>query len=230
MALVGYARVSSVGQSLAVQRGKLKHCEKIFQEKKSGASGSRPRSVQGELPLRASQTWEDGYTFWFGGTIKKFGQAGDYRVTNLIGLRKVEMIEKGSNKFKFLFRSGEQKTVENLRYGIYDYAPYNRAGFIRFPSGRLELRSDGVDVVVPLSRMKSLIFRDKRVAILEIKDGDSGEVSLLEVIGIYGKLPDGHILFDWLYRKNGSRIVKIEMLYEENRNEPPNKKSGGDFQ
>jgi DNA invertase Pin-like site-specific DNA recombinase len=43
MALVGYARVSSVGQSLAVQRGKLKHCEKIFQEKKSGASGSRPR-------------------------------------------------------------------------------------------------------------------------------------------------------------------------------------------
>jgi DNA invertase Pin-like site-specific DNA recombinase len=43
MALVGYARVSSVGQSLAVQRDKLKHCEKIFKEKKSGASGSRPR-------------------------------------------------------------------------------------------------------------------------------------------------------------------------------------------
>ena len=43
MALVGYARVSSVGQSLAVQRDKLQHCEKIFKEKKSGASGSRPR-------------------------------------------------------------------------------------------------------------------------------------------------------------------------------------------
>jgi DNA invertase Pin-like site-specific DNA recombinase len=43
MAFVGYARVSSVGQSLSVQRDKLKHCEKIFQEKKSGASGSRPR-------------------------------------------------------------------------------------------------------------------------------------------------------------------------------------------
>jgi DNA invertase Pin-like site-specific DNA recombinase len=41
MALVGYARVSSVGQSLAVQRDKLKRCEKIFREKKSGASGSR---------------------------------------------------------------------------------------------------------------------------------------------------------------------------------------------
>ena len=43
MALVGYARVSSVGQSLAVQREKLKHCEKLFQEKKSAASYTRPR-------------------------------------------------------------------------------------------------------------------------------------------------------------------------------------------
>lgn len=43
MALVGYARVSSVGQSLDVQIDKLKHCDKIFKEKKSGASDSRPK-------------------------------------------------------------------------------------------------------------------------------------------------------------------------------------------
>ncbi len=43
MSLVGYARVSSVGQSLDVQLEKLKHCDKIFQEKKSGASDKRPR-------------------------------------------------------------------------------------------------------------------------------------------------------------------------------------------
>jgi DNA invertase Pin-like site-specific DNA recombinase len=43
MALIGYARVSSVGQSLVVQRDKLRHCEKIFEEKKSGASGKCPR-------------------------------------------------------------------------------------------------------------------------------------------------------------------------------------------
>jgi len=40
MALIGYARVSSVGQSLQVQLDKLKSCRKIFQEKKS-ASGSK---------------------------------------------------------------------------------------------------------------------------------------------------------------------------------------------
>jgi DNA invertase Pin-like site-specific DNA recombinase len=43
MALVGYARVSSVGQSLEVQLEKLKHCDKLYQEKKSGASGRRPQ-------------------------------------------------------------------------------------------------------------------------------------------------------------------------------------------
>lgn len=43
MAFVGYARVSSVGQSLDVQLDKLSHCDKIFMEKKSGASDKRPR-------------------------------------------------------------------------------------------------------------------------------------------------------------------------------------------
>ena len=47
MALIGYARVSSVGQSLDVQLDKLQHCDKIYQEKRSGTSaggpGARPR-------------------------------------------------------------------------------------------------------------------------------------------------------------------------------------------
>ena len=47
MALVGYAWVSSVGQSLDVQLDKLNHCDKIYQEKKSGvyagAPGARPQ-------------------------------------------------------------------------------------------------------------------------------------------------------------------------------------------
>ena len=34
MTLVGYARVSSVGHSLEVQLDKLKHCKKIYQEKR----------------------------------------------------------------------------------------------------------------------------------------------------------------------------------------------------
>src|SRR5712692_1854751 len=43
MARVGYARVSSVGQSLNVQLDKLHQCDKIFQEKQSGTSDQRPR-------------------------------------------------------------------------------------------------------------------------------------------------------------------------------------------
>jgi DNA invertase Pin-like site-specific DNA recombinase len=43
MAHIGYARVSSLGQSLEVQLDKLAHCDKVFEEKKSGASDQRPR-------------------------------------------------------------------------------------------------------------------------------------------------------------------------------------------
>lgn len=43
MALVGYARVSSVGQSLDVQLDKLQQCDKIFQEKISGSTDKRPQ-------------------------------------------------------------------------------------------------------------------------------------------------------------------------------------------
>ncbi|MDY6936935.1 MAG: recombinase family protein [Cyanobacteriota bacterium] len=43
MEIVGYARVSSVGQSLEVQLDKLQDCHKLFQEKKSGAGNERPR-------------------------------------------------------------------------------------------------------------------------------------------------------------------------------------------
>ena len=44
MAIVGYARVSSTGQSLDVQLEKLGHagCDKVYQEKRSGTDANRP--------------------------------------------------------------------------------------------------------------------------------------------------------------------------------------------
>ncbi|HCE25570.1 MAG: resolvase [Rhodobacteraceae bacterium] len=46
MAKVGYARVSSVGQSLNVQREKLSDCDKLFEEKRSGTTDARPQLKQ----------------------------------------------------------------------------------------------------------------------------------------------------------------------------------------
>ena len=43
MAKVGYARVSSVGQSLDIQREKLTDCDRLFEEKRSGTTDARPQ-------------------------------------------------------------------------------------------------------------------------------------------------------------------------------------------
>ena len=42
MTTVGYARVSSTGQDLSVQLEKLKGCDKVFKEKRSGVDAGRP--------------------------------------------------------------------------------------------------------------------------------------------------------------------------------------------
>ena len=42
MPTVGYARVSSTGQDLAVQLERLKGCVKVFKEKRSGVDSGRP--------------------------------------------------------------------------------------------------------------------------------------------------------------------------------------------
>ncbi len=43
MARIGYARVSSSGQSLAVQLDKLTGCDKVYQEKQSSSTMKRPQ-------------------------------------------------------------------------------------------------------------------------------------------------------------------------------------------
>ncbi len=46
MAIYGYARVSTVGQNLDVQLNALADCDHIFQEKRSGASKTRPELIR----------------------------------------------------------------------------------------------------------------------------------------------------------------------------------------
>ena len=42
MGSVGYARVSSTGQDLEVQIGKLAECDRVFKEKRSAVDADRP--------------------------------------------------------------------------------------------------------------------------------------------------------------------------------------------
>lgn len=54
---VGYARVSTVGQSLEVQLDKLQpHCDRIYKEKRSGMDGKRPELAKCLEYLREGDT------------------------------------------------------------------------------------------------------------------------------------------------------------------------------
>lgn len=57
MAIVGYARVSSVGQSLEIQLEKLSHCDKIFSEKLSGLDCNRSELNRALEYVRESDTF-----------------------------------------------------------------------------------------------------------------------------------------------------------------------------
>lgn len=56
MATVGYARVSSVGQSLDIQRDRLSFCGKVFEEKVSGTTDNRPKLQECLNYLREGDT------------------------------------------------------------------------------------------------------------------------------------------------------------------------------
>ena len=56
MTTVGYARVSSTGQDLGVQLEKLKGCDKVFKEKRSGIDAGRPELKRGLEYLREGDT------------------------------------------------------------------------------------------------------------------------------------------------------------------------------
>lgn len=56
MAIVGYARVSSAGQSLDVQLEKLRDCDRVFKEKRSGVDMGRPALKQCLEFLREGDT------------------------------------------------------------------------------------------------------------------------------------------------------------------------------
>ena len=54
---IGYARVSSIGQSLEIQLDKLKDCDKVFQEKRSGKqTDNRPELLKALDYVREGDT------------------------------------------------------------------------------------------------------------------------------------------------------------------------------
>lgn len=162
MAIVGYARVSSFGQSLEVQLDKLSHCEKVFQEKKSGRTDNRAELQNCLTYLR------DGDTL----VITKLDRLGR-SIRDLLNI--INQLEKNNVSFQVLDQQIDTSTPSgklllHMLGAIAEFENDLRAS--RQSEGIQKALSNGVQFgrKSKLTDEEVLVMRDKREAGTKIKD------------------------------------------------------------
>ena len=162
MAIVGYARVSSYGQSLDVQLDKLSHCEKVFQEKKSGRTDNRAELQNCLTYLR------DGDTL----VITKLDRLGR-SIRDLLNI--INQLEKNNVSFQVLDQQIDTSTPSgklllHMLGAIAEFENDLRAS--RQSEGIQKALSNGVQFgrKSKLTDEEVLVMRDKREAGTKIKD------------------------------------------------------------
>ena len=162
MAIVGYARVSSYGQSLEVQLDKLSHCEKVFQEKKSGRTDNRAELQHCLTYLR------DGDTL----VITKLDRLGR-SIRDLLNI--INQLEKNNVSFQVLDQQIDTSTPSgklllHMLGAIAEFENDLRAS--RQSEGIQKALSNGVQFgrKSKLTDDEVLVMRGKREAGTKIKD------------------------------------------------------------
>lgn len=104
MASVGYARVSTAGQSLESQLEALRACDKVFQEKESGAKAERPQLVAMLGYVRDGDTIAVTKLCRLARNTKHLLEVVDYLEQQLLLERQAEGIAIAKTKGKYLGR------------------------------------------------------------------------------------------------------------------------------
>jgi len=166
------------------------------------------RTLSGNVPRSVSQTWESGDYFWIQGITTKFGKPASFKV-KVGDIVLVETLKDPPKQFTIKTKQGEDMTVQAVKFGLYGNMPYSRP-FTFGLSSSVKLKSEGLDVNIPLEDILSFTFDEKGKITMMMKNGDTGTVSFVDVRRIYGRLKTGEILFDSISSPEGAKIKSIE--------------------
>jgi hypothetical protein len=166
------------------------------------------KTISGIAPLDIHETWETGQHFFIQGKTSKFGQPATFK-TDLDEIALVETIKEPINQIKIKTKKGEEKTAESVSFGVRGEMPYARIS--QYTMGhKIEIKSDGVELSLPLIDVKSFAFDEKGQIKILTKSGETGKISFLFVSKIFGRLENGDIIFDSISSTKGAKIKLIE--------------------
>jgi hypothetical protein len=168
------------------------------------------QTISGTVPLELSETWESGDYFWIEGTTTKFGNPAKFKIS-LYDIVLVEALKDSPKHTSIKTNKGEEKTAQTVEFGLYGNMPYSYPSSFGL-SDAVNLKSEGMDISMPLKDVLSFTFDEKRNVTMMSKDGETGKISFVGVERIYGRLKTGEILFDSISPQDGAKIKSIEFL------------------
>jgi hypothetical protein len=164
--------------------------------------------LRGTSPIKFEETWKSGTYFYVIGTIKIFGKEGKWK-KSLYDIQKIES-RKENNTFIVKLKNGEEKVVKTIAFGIHAEMPYASPN-ITGMANPLRIKSEGVEVDIPLKEIDNLEFhKDKKIRMI-MKNGETGYISFRDKITrIYGTISKTEVLFDEIYSPEGFNIKSIK--------------------
>jgi len=166
------------------------------------------KTISGIAALNVEETWETGHYFWIQGTTTKFGQDAKFKI-NLKEIVLVETIKESGDQIKIKTKNGEEKMAKSIDFGVHGEMPYSNISHYTL-DGKVELKSEGVLLSMPLKDVKSFSFDEKGNIKMLTKAGETGKITFSYATKIFGRLNNGDILFHSISSSKGTKLKLIE--------------------
>lgn len=162
----------------------------------------------GTVPFEARETWKDGDRFWVRFGTTKFGQPATYTI-KLDEITSIDTATAPTRVFTIKTKEGREFQTPTLMFGLSDSDPRpSRVGV----DGSIAIKADGADLRVSLKDVRRFIFEQNGEITMTMKNGETGQIELLRVSRVYGKLNSGDVVFHDIAGKQRPKLRAIDIL------------------